>query len=579
VIKMSRSGRVAVVLLLEWGLLGATSVSLAQQEGSQPEAPFSRGQRAVNFQGEQYGTVPITDPVARRVNEVFAKLIRVSGKRPGAVFEVYLLNTQKILVQAMPGGAVLISRGAADLTNGDDHALAFLLAHEIAHEVRDHHGLLGSFQKIPLAGASQLAPAQRQAEDGRTVQGMELEADRLGLLFTSLAGYRAKAAVPILEKVIALTGSGPFHPDPRSRARNIREAIEQISSQVELFNVGVFYLTIGQYQVAAKIFDNFQSLFPSREVYANQGVAYHNLALQHRPDDGLRRSLMIDPETLAKMIGRDAPGTRLRTRGSVADPVFSTAMERAIAAYRLAVEIDPDYTMGHNNLGVAYLDLGEYDYAIGEFKRALRAAPELKVAYLNRGVAYLKNGDTARAEADFQRAAALDPPDPDPHVNLGHLYRQIGRSEPAKQEAKVAEWLDSQRRLNTEASGHGRETMGSIAIGMPVDLAKHALGGPPTRTLSVPVNLGDELTILMYETQGFVLVARGRRVEAASAIEGYRGKTLGGIGIGSAVREVQIKHGYPPRVAETLTDHLWHYPGQALVLVITGDHVVRWWIY
>ncbi|MDE2179458.1 MAG: tetratricopeptide repeat protein [candidate division NC10 bacterium] len=578
-IEMSRSARVAAVILLGWGLQGATSVGLAQQEGSQPEAPFSRGQRAVNLQGEQYGTVPITDPVARRVNDVFAKLIRVSGKRPGAVFEVYLLNTQKILVQAMPGGAVLISRGAADLTNGDDHALAFLLAHEIAHEVRDHHGLLGSFQKIPLAGASQLVPTQRQAEDGRAVQGIELEADRLGLLFTSLAGYRAKAAIPILERVIALTGSGPFHPDPRSRARNIREAIEQISAQVELFNVGVFYLTIGQYQVAAKIFDNFQSLFPSREVYANQGVAYHKLALQHRLDDGLRRSLMIDPETLAKMVGRDTPGTRLRTRGSVTDPVFSAAMERAVSAYRLAVEIDPDYTMGHNNLGVAYLDLGEYDYAIGEFKRALRAVPELRVAYLNRGVAYLKNGDTARAEADLQRAAALDPTDPDPHVNLSHLYHHNGKSGSAQQEAKAAEWLESQRRVNTGAVGRRREAMGAIVIGMPVDLAKHALGGSPTRTLSVSVNLADELTVLIYEAQGVILVARGGRVEAVSATEGYRGKTVGGIGIGGAVREVQIKHGYPPRVAETLIDHLWHYPGQALVMVITGDHVARWWIY
>lgn len=578
-IELSRTGRVAAAILLGWGLLGATSVGLAQQEGSQLEAPFSRGQRAVNFQGEQYGTVPLTDPIARRVNDVFAKLIRVSGKRPGAVFEVYLLNTQKILVQAMPGGAVLISLGAADLTNGDDHALAFLLAHEIAHEVRDHHGLLGSFQKIPLAGASQLASAQKKEEDVRTVQGMELEADRLGLLFTSLAGYRAKAAIPILERVIALTGSGPFHPDPRSRARNIREAIEQISAQVELFNVGVFYLTIGQYQVAAKIFDNFQSLFPSREVYANQGVAYHKLALQRRPDDGLRRSLMIDPETLAKMVGRDAPGTRLRIRGSVTDPVFSAAMERAVAAYRMAVEIDPDYTMGHNNLGVAYLDLGEYDYAIGEFKRALRAVPELKVAYLNRGIAYLKNGDTARAEADFQKAVALDPSDPDPHVNLSHLYRQMGRSEPAKQEAKVAEWLDSQRRLNTEAFGHGRATMGSIVIGMPVDAAKQSFGVTPARTLRVPLSLGDELTVLIDEAQGVILVARGGRVEAASATEGYRGKTLGGSGIGSEVNEVQIKYGRPPKMEDTLGSSLWHYPGQGLVLVITGRQLVRWWVY
>jgi len=575
---MSHRARVRVMILL-WGLLGSTAFverALAQQEGSQLEAPFSRGQRAVNLQGEQYGTLPVTHPLAQRVNDVFTKLVRVSGKRPGAVFEVYVLDTEKVLVQALPGGAVLISRGAVELTGGENHALAFLLAHEIAHEVRDHHSLLGSYRKIPLAGTSLLGTAK---EEGRTVQGMELEADRLGLLFTSLAGYRPRAAVPILQKVVALTGSGPLHPNPRRRAQNIQEVIEQISGQVELFNVGVFYLTIGQYHVAAKVFDDFQSLFPSREVYANQGVAYHKWALQYRSDDGLRRSLMIDPETLASRVGRDVPSTPLRTRGSSPHPIFAIAMERAVSAYRLAVEADPDYILGHNNLGVAYVDLGEYDYAIGEFKRALRGTPDLKAAYLNRGVAYLRNGDTVRAEADFKKAAALDPANPDPHINLRHLYRETGKAQLAEQEAEVAERLVRQRRVRPEAVEGRREVVGSIAIGMPVDAARHSLGGPPTRILSVSISPGEELTVLIYEAQGCIIVARRGRVEVVSATEGYRGKTLGAISINSTASDVQISYGPPPRVEETLESYVWHYPNQGLVLGITGGQVARLWVY
>jgi hypothetical protein len=71
-------------------------------EGTRPiqEAPFSQGQRAVDVQGEQYGLFAATHPLAQRIEGIFVKLLRVSGKRLGAIFEVYVLDTPKILVQA-----------------------------------------------------------------------------------------------------------------------------------------------------------------------------------------------------------------------------------------------------------------------------------------------------------------------------------------------------------------------------------------------------------------------------------------------------------------------------------------------
>jgi predicted Zn-dependent protease len=397
-------------------ILGEVRVASGQIMKSIQEAPFSQGQRGIGIQGEQYGIVRSTDQVAQHVERIFTKLLRVSGKRPGAVFEVYVLDTPKILAEALPGGVVVISQGAVNLTDGDDNALAFLLAHEVAHVIRDHHGLLSSYRQIRVTGSSVPASPKRK-DSGTALQAMELEADRLGLLYTSLSGYRVRSAVPILEKVIAHTGSSPFHPRPDQRAETLHATIRQIRVHLELFSLGLVYLTTGHYEEAARIYETFASLFPSREVYSNLGVAYHKWALLYQQDDGWARSVMIDSQTRARATLKDIGKMRPHAAGEK-HRLFKKYMDRAREVYQLAVDSDPDYAIGHNNLGLVYLEAGEYDFAIGEFKRALRLDPNLSITWNNRAVAYAKNGDFQRAKADFLQAANLDQAYPDPHANL-----------------------------------------------------------------------------------------------------------------------------------------------------------------
>lgn len=411
------------------------------------EAPFSQGHRALGVQGEQYGVLAATHPMAQRVEGIFVKLLRVSGKRPGAVFEAYVLNTPKILVQALPGGAVVISRGAVDLTGRDDNGLAFLLAHEVAHVIRDHHGLLGSYHN--LAGGGPAPPAgPGKDEQARTLQAMELEADRLGLLFASLAGYRVGAAIPILQKVISQTGSSPFHPEPRQRAEELAVGIRQIAAHVQLFYLGLAYLTSRHYEEAARIYETFASLYPSREVYNNLGVAYHKRALLYKRGDGFVKSVMVESQTRAQATLKDITEQPPATIG-VESPLFRRYLDSAVSAYRLAVESDPEYAAGHNNLGLAYMEAGEYDFAIGEFKRALRLEPGMKMVWNNRGVAYFMNGDLPRAREDFLQAIATDPKYPDPHANLAILYLRQGRKDEAQRRGSTSgsswQWASGER--------------------------------------------------------------------------------------------------------------------------------------
>ena len=45
-----------------------------------------------------------------------------------------------------------------------------------------------------------------------------------------------------------------------------------------------------------------------------------------------------------------------------------------------AVEIDPDFSEGHYNLGVALLNLEKYGEAAGEFRMAVRLRPDFTPA-------------------------------------------------------------------------------------------------------------------------------------------------------------------------------------------------------
>jgi tetratricopeptide (TPR) repeat protein len=50
--------------------------------------------------------------------------------------------------------------------------------------------------------------------------------------------------------------------------------------------------------------------------------------------------------------------------------------QQAIAEYKKAIALDPDYANAHNNLGLTYLDAGNVGGAITEFREAKRLSPD-----------------------------------------------------------------------------------------------------------------------------------------------------------------------------------------------------------
>lgn len=104
---------------------------------------------------------------------------------------------------------------------------------------------------------------------------------------------------------------------------------------------------------------------------------------------------------------------------------FDDNLAQAFRYFRAAIEVAPEYSQAHNNLGLAYLEVGELNMAKRQFTKAITWDPELSLAYNNRGLVYLEWSRFDKALADFAEAAALCPEDHLPFNNAALLYMEL----------------------------------------------------------------------------------------------------------------------------------------------------------
>lgn len=84
-------------------------------------------------------------------------------------------------------------------------------------------------------------------------------------------------------------------------------------------------------------------------------------------------------------------------------------MEEAIVAYHRAIELNPEYDIAQNNLGVIYLDgIGVPEEAILYFKKAIEINPNYTLAYFNAGRAAQAIGEQNEAASYYQMALDLN---------------------------------------------------------------------------------------------------------------------------------------------------------------------------
>ena len=170
-------------------------------------------------------------------------------------WEYILIDNDKVAnAWCMPGGKIAVYTGILKMTK-NKHGLSIVMGHEIAHAVAKHSIERASRALILNVGtqiadiASGGAISRTSRSTGVDVAGMlrtfgidnpfgrkqETEADYLGLIFSSLAGYDIRESVKVWERMKeSFKGEEPpewmsTHPSSDKRIANLKKWIPEIT--------------------------------------------------------------------------------------------------------------------------------------------------------------------------------------------------------------------------------------------------------------------------------------------------------------------------------------------------------------
>ncbi len=102
-------------------------------------------------------------------------------------------------------------------------------------------------------------------------------------------------------------------------------------------------------------------------------------------------------------------------------------LEGAAGEYRQFLQMHPEATAIHSNLGVALAGLGRFEEAASEYKIALSQSPSLVEARLNLALCYYKMGRIDNAATELEKVHNEKPDNPQAVLLLGDCYMRLGR--------------------------------------------------------------------------------------------------------------------------------------------------------
>jgi len=152
-------------------------------------------------------------------------------------------------------------------------------------------------------------------------------------------------------------------------------------------------------------------------------------------------------------VAEDAP-VRLRQPAVVAAAAVAVYASLAVATvfqvrlwrddlslYSHALAATSDNWLVEHNLGVHFRNEGNHAEAIARFREALRIKPDYADAQYNLGTLLANLGETAAATTHLQEAVRLDPADADAHAALGRILSAAGQREDSLRHYRAAALL------------------------------------------------------------------------------------------------------------------------------------------
>ncbi len=575
----------------------------------------------LDFWKANYGELrPADDSRAARAYEIFARVLAAAGHRAGVVPNLFVIKGGGAAVPlaiALPDGGIVISQQVLDVCykepgKGDDR-LAFILAHEIAHELKDDFWHLKFFEAVELSqktkpgDAAVIDEVRAIANKSQEPLLKEMQCDEYGIVYASMAGFDTRAIVMEDDKVnffryfaaaldpenIKGTVRDAEHPTPEARAAAVKARLVQVLDVVDLFDLGLLFYQTADFKKAAQLFSEFLRYYPGREVYHDLAACHHQIARKayrewkgKDKDFPFELSLPVEAETRARKIvlrGESAPDWEAR---------FKEEIGKAVDNYRTALSQDPSYWPSANNLGCALL-LQENPYeAVAFLQKALQLVPDSPQVLNNLGVAFYLAENPQKAREKLQAALKISPAYDAPVYNLGMMAFLSGdKAEASKQwqaylqadpESAFAERISASLtpgqapRAAEKKSEAVQEKMAGLAVGDYTDAIPAAWGAP----LKKKSFLGEDNPVFLTAfSNGITVVALEDEVIRLSASAPFSGPTAKGISIGAGSNDLIGSYGRPPAVFPSTAGEAWVYTAQGIAFIVRDGRVVAWALF
>ena len=186
--------------------------------------------------------------------EEYLKTHNLASEVKNFSWEFNLVKNSEINAFCMPGGKIVVYEGLMGIVSSDDE-LAVVLGHEVAHAVAKHSNERMSQQILAQAGAQAIGAVTSGMSSATQavasqVYGLganygvmlpysrkhESEADYMGLVLMTMAGYNPEVAKPFWQKM-ASSGSAKVpeilsdHPSDEKRIANINKWVPEIEKE------------------------------------------------------------------------------------------------------------------------------------------------------------------------------------------------------------------------------------------------------------------------------------------------------------------------------------------------------------
>jgi tetratricopeptide (TPR) repeat protein len=271
------------------------------------------------------------------------------------------------------------------------------------------------------------------------------DAGKPGEAITQLeAAERINPSDPETHKELALL-LGKTGDKERARAERVKLAALKSASDKEntiaRFNEEANqYLSAGNAKAAAESYRTALRLNPGDpKLHYNLSLALDKLGDFVSERKELERTVELDPNFA---IAQNQLGLLALRSGQQA---------AAELRFKKTLALDPTFSEAQSNLGVLYSQEGKNSEAASLFQQAIKNDPKYTKVYVNFGLLMAQQGEFAEAETQFRAAIGIDSNYPDAYAALGMLQAKTGHGAEAVrnfQKAVTLEPASAQAHLN-----------------------------------------------------------------------------------------------------------------------------------